>query len=263
MKNLMVGFMLIAMSALYVQQAVAQKESHKDYASMKISECSECHKSEGVAPNHDADWVRGHRLLASKGGANCGQCHAQSFCLDCHQGGGIDPSLSTQNYRRDYVPKSHRTNWLEIHPLKSIDNPQSCYRCHDQKYCSQCHSKFRRTDLQFLSHRQQFSNINLTNVGPQHAIFAQNGTYNTALCQTCHPGGLVPVHIWSSDHAIEARRNLQSCQTCHGDGDVCKTCHSARTGLRVNPHPRNWNSVKSNFRSKSGGRTCIQCHDVY
>ena len=249
---------------MFVQQAVAQKESHKDYAAMKISECNDCHKSEGIAPNHDADWVRGHRLLANKGGGNCAQCHDQAFCLDCHQGGGIDVKLSTMNYQRDYIPKSHRTNWLEIHPIKALDNPQTCTRCHEnQTYCIQCHSKFRQTNLQFLSHRRQFSDIKLSNVGPQHAIFIQNGAYNTALCQTCHPGGLVPTHTWSSDHAIEARRNLQSCQTCHSDGDVCMTCHSARTGLRVNPHPRNWNSISGNLRSKSNGRTCRQCHDSF
>lgn len=247
--------MLLALSALYAQQAVAQKQSHKEYASMKIAECNSCHKSEGVALNHDADWVRGHRVLAGKGEKNCAECHDQAYCLDCHQGGGIDAKLSTNNYRRDYIPKSHRSDWLDIHPLKALDNPQTCTRCHDQKYCSQCHSKFRSTDLEFLSHRRQFRNVSPTNVF--HA------TLNTASCPTCHPNSLVPTHIWASDHAREARRNLQSCQTCHSDGDVCLTCHSARSGLKVNPHPRNWGSIKGNLKDKSGGRSCIRCHDTF
>lgn len=263
MKRLLFGFMLLTMSALYVQQAVAQKESHKDYGSLKIPECNACHKASGITPNHDADWLRGHRLLAGRPNAKCAECHDQSWCLDCHQGGGIDPRLSTQNYKRDYIPKSHRSDWLEIHPLKGLDNPQTCTRCHDQRYCTQCHSRFKPTDLQFQSHRRQFRDIKLKEVGPTHAAFERNGVLNTAACQSCHRGGLVPAHTWSGEHAREARRNLQACQTCHSEGDVCLNCHSARTGLKVNPHPRNWNAVKGNFRDKSNGRSCIKCHDNF
>lgn len=257
MKKGFFSFVILILPVFFVQLAVAQKENHKEYASMAIKECNSCHQSEGVALNHDADWVRGHRVLASRGGANCVQCHDQSYCLDCHSGGGIGADLSTQNYRRDYIPKSHRSDWLEIHPLKALDNPQTCTRCHDQKYCTQCHSKFKATDLQFFSHRRQFSDIQLSNAGPRHEIFT------TAQCPTCHPDSLVPSHKWAGEHAREARRNLQSCQTCHSDGDTCLKCHSARSGLKVNPHPRNWDSIKGNYRDKSNGRSCIRCHDRF
>jgi nitrate/TMAO reductase-like tetraheme cytochrome c subunit len=270
LKKWFFAFMLLAVPAFLGQPAVAQKtteneakkeskkesakESHKEYAGMQIGDCNSCHKGEGIAPTHDADWVRSHRLLANQGEKNCGDCHDQSFCLDCHQGGGIDAKLSTRNYRSDYTPKSHRTDWLEIHPIKALDNPQTCYRCHDKQYCVQCHDKFKPQQLQFLSHRRQFRDIQLKSIGPNHANF------NTSQCQTCHPGGLLPSHKWSADHAVEARRNLQACQSCHSGGDVCLTCHSAQTGLRVSPHPRNWNAVKGNYRDKSNKRTCLKCH---
>ena len=259
MKRLPFVFLLLFLSIMYVHQAVAQKEPHKEYASMKISECNSCHKAEGIALNHDSDWVRGHRVLAARVNAKCAECHDQAWCLDCHQGGGIDPKLSTQNYKRDYVPKSHRSDWLEIHPLKALDNPQICTRCHDQKYCVQCHSRFKTTDLAFDSHRRQFTSINLTSIGPNHGLFKPEQ------CQTCHPGGILPVHQWSAAHGAEARRNLQACQTCHSDGDVCLKCHSARqnAGLRINPHPRNWDAIKGNLRDKSNGRSCIRCHDTF
>ncbi len=262
--------MLLTVPVSVSQLAIAQKandketkkessmESHKDYADMKISDCNGCHKGEGVAPTHGADWLHDHRVLANDGEKNCRACHEQSWCLDCHQGGGIDANLSTKNYRADYSPKSHRSDWLEIHPLKAKDNPQFCTRCHDQKYCSQCHGKFRRTDLEFLSHRRQFSDIQVSSIGPNHA------TFTPAQCQTCHPGGVLPAHQWSAEHAREARRNLQACQACHSDGDVCLKCHSARvnSGLRVSPHPRNWNAVKNNYRDSSNMRTCLRCHDI-
>lgn len=231
--------------------------SHKDFATMELKECANCHKGSGVAPTHGSDQMREHSFLARRAGKNCIDCHNQQFCLDCHKGGGIGADLSISNYLTNYTPKSHRTDFLEIHPLKALDNPQTCTKCHDTKLCIQCHAKFRGEDLKVLSHRKGWSNTRPSALGPLH------GTFNPNQCQTCHPGGLLPKHEWSSDHAREARRNLQSCQTCHSDGDVCMTCHSARTGLRINPHPRDWNSVKNNFRSKSGGRSCIKCHDSY
>jgi hypothetical protein len=233
------------------------KQPHKDYAGLTIQDCTQCHLSAGVAPNHDAGWVRGHRLVAAKSEKNCADCHDQQFCLDCHTGGGIDADLKMNNYRANYIPKSHRTDFRELHPIIALDNPQTCTRCHDSRFCSECHAKFRGQDLMVQSHRRAWSDLSVGSGGPAHS------TFTTAQCQTCHPGGLLPKHVWSRDHAREARRNLQACQTCHSDGEVCMTCHSARRGLLINPHPRNWNSVKDRYRSRSGGRSCIKCHDSY
>lgn len=243
MKKCFFIFMLLALSTFVSHLALAEKatenepqketasqsakESHKDYADMKISECSECHKGEGVAPNHDGDWVRGHRMVASKAGSNCSECHEQSFCLDCHSGGGIDPDLGTRNYQRDYVPKSHRSDFISIHPVKALDNPQSCNRCHEPSYCNSCHSRFPKGSLRIKSHLMAGAN---------------NQTYNVASAQ---------------EHATEARRNLQSCQTCHPDGDACIQCHSSG---KTNPHPRNWGSIKNNYKDRAGTRVCTKCH---
>ena len=225
MRNLLFSLMLILLSCLYVHQAVAQKQSHKEYAEMKLAECNDCHKAEGVAPNHDTDWVRGHRVLASKAVKNCDQCHTQKFCLDCHSGGGTGDDLAVENFGRDYKPKSHRSDWIDVHAIKAADNPQSCNRCHDKKYCNECHSKFPGGNLRIKSHRPLGTN------GQQYSF--NNG-----------------------EHGIEARRNLQSCQTCHPDGDVCIQCH--RSGA-TNPHPRNWRSIKGVYQDRAA-RVCLKCH---
>jgi hypothetical protein len=211
------------------QRSYADKKmSHAEYAKSAIKECNDCHKGEGVAPNHDADFVRGHRVLASKAGNNCSQCHSQAWCLDCHQGGGTGDDLNQSNARRDYEPKSHRSGWLQIHPIKAQDNQQQCYRCHDEKYCSACHNKLPRSGLHslgFVSHRTQTT-----------------GTE------------------WGFAHGSEARKNLQACQTCHEDGSVCKTCHSTTSaaGGGVNPHPRGFKA--SNYKDRSNSKVCLQCH---
>jgi hypothetical protein len=224
-RNLLFSLMLILLSGLYVHQAVAQKQSHKEYAEMKPAECSDCHKAEGVAPNHDADWVRGHRVLASKATKNCEECHAQKFCLDCHAGGGTGDDLAVVNFGRDYKPKSHRSDWIDIHAIKSADNPQSCQRCHDVKYCEQCHSKFPGGNLRIKSHR---------------------------------PLGLSSQQFtWNTNHSTEARRNLQSCQTCHPEGDVCIQCHSSG---KTNPHPRDWRGISGTYRDRAASKVCLKCH---
>lgn len=216
--------LLLALCVLYVQQAFAQKQEHKEYAGAKIAECNECHKSEGIAPNHDSDFVRSHRIMAGKVGSNCAQCHDQAWCLDCHQGGGINSDLTLSNFGRDYKPKSHRSDFVNLHPISARNNPQTCYRCHDQKYCNACHSRFPKGSMRIKSHL---------------------------------PSGAGQSFIWNGEHASEARRNLQSCQSCHPEGDVCLSCHSARSGGMINPHPRSFKG--GNIRSRSD-KTCRVCH---
>lgn len=220
------------MSVMYVQQAVAQKQSHSEYAEMKITECNDCHKGEGVAPNHGMDWLREHRTMSSRAGNNCAQCHKQSFCLDCHSGGGIDANLEKDAARLNYIPKSHRSDFMNLHPIKALDNPQSCKRCHDQKYCNSCHSRYPK-GMRIKSHMTS-GGSGVVAGGPQRQAS----------------------YVWTSEHASEARRNLQSCASCHPDGDVCVTCHSASAG--VSPHPKSWKA--GNFRKRTDSKVCRKCH---
>lgn len=208
------------------QQSFAAKMAHKEYAKTELRECHDCHKSEGIAPNHGADFNREHRVLASRAGNNCKECHQQKWCLDCHQGGGTGDDLAVGNSGRDYKPKSHRSDFISIHPIKAQDNQQQCYRCHDRKYCTACHSRFPKGSLKIKSHNP----------------LGENGQQYVA-------------PDWKADHAVEARRNLQSCQTCHPEGDVCIQCHSQG---KTNPHPRGFKA--GNYRERSSGKVCLKCH---
>jgi hypothetical protein len=222
-KQLPFLFAIVIMSAVAAGYAVAGTD-HRDYATMTIAECNDCHKGEGIAPNHDADFLRGHRLPASKPQKNCADCHDRSYCADCHFGGGIDADPKKQNFGRDYVPRSHRSDFINIHPVKALDNPQTCTRCHDTGFCNECHNRFPKGSLRIKSHLRS---------------------------------GNSQSFIWSSEHATEARRNLQSCQTCHPEGDVCLTCHSAKSGIKINPHPR---SFRGDNLIRRSDRTCRVCH---
>jgi len=249
-------FILVTLLAVFSFAITAWSlTAHKEYAAMNIKDCNACHESSGVTTNHGAMWAKEHRLYAEKHPNNCQDCHQLSFCFDCHTGGSIDANMHSSTSGPDYMPKSHRTDFREIHPIKAREDPRSCSRCHDEKrFCRECHSKFAPDQLAPVSHRKQFSDIKLSAIGPNHSLF------NAAQCPTCHPNSFVPTNQWSAAHAREARRNLSSCQTCHPEGDVCMKCHSAATGLKVNPHPRNWGSAKSRFGRASDSRTCVKCH---
>lgn len=230
-------------------------EDHNAYRTMKIAECTECHRESSVTPNHVGGWNKEHALKASKAGANCATCHDQGFCLDCHKGGGIDADLhASQGRSVNYVPKSHRSDFREIHPIMAMDSPRSCEKCHATKFCQACHEKFQPEEVQFQSHRRGWSDLRTTPVGPAHSSFTE------AQCQTCHPNSVLPSHTWTREHAREARRDLASCQACHADGDTCLKCHSARSGLRVNPHPENWGDISGRLNKAAGQRTCVKCH---
>lgn len=232
MKRTVLILALLGFHLIFLQQRsyADKKMSHTEYATMAIKECNYCHQGEGIVPNHDADFVRGHRVLASSAGSNCSQCHSQAWCLDCHQGGGTGEDLTKGTVGRDYHPKSHRSGWLQIHSIKAQNNQQQCYRCHDQKYCTACHSKLPQSGLKslgFISHRTPASG------------FTSNSQ-------------------WGFEHGREATRNLQACQTCHEDGGTCKVCHSAKIG-GVNPHPRGFKS--GNYKDRSNSKVCLQCHN--
>ncbi|MBI5639723.1 MAG: cytochrome C [Nitrospirae bacterium] len=229
---------------------------HTDYGTtMEIKSCNDCHLVNNVEPNHGSFWVRDHRKFKEKLPSNCNDCHQHSFCLDCHTGGGIDRELHVSNSGVDYMPRSHRTDFREIHPIKALDDPRSCVRCHDsKKFCNECHEKFSRNDLRVISHRRGWSDLDLKLGGPKHSLF------NASQCQTCHPNSILPKHQWSAEHSREARKNLTSCQTCHPDGDVCMKCHSALTGLRISPHPRNWGKISGRLKDAGNNKTCTKCH---
>ena len=205
------------------------KTDHRDFKSNKADECKDCHNGSGVMSNHGAFFVKEHRLLAQKAGSNCADCHQQSFCLDCHKGGGITTDLRKSISRSgELMPSSHRSDFISIHAIKAAGNTQNCYRCHESKSCTDCHTKTQnKGSMKIKSHRK---------------------------------AGTTQIYDdWNTDHAAEARRNLQSCESCHPEADVCVRCHASG---RISPHPKNWKSIKSRYKDVKNGQTCRKCHVI-
>ncbi len=221
--------MSVALLLVFVCLSFARTD-HREYKDMKPGECQGCHSGAGIIANHGAFWLKEHRLFAQKANNNCFDCHQQSFCLDCHKGGGIQPDLrKSLSTRGEYMPQAHRSDFISIHPIKAADDPQSCYRCHQSSFCQDCHSKVNPGSMKIKS----------------HLMTGNSQLYNFTS---------------AADHAAEARRNLQSCEACHPDADVCVQCHKSG---RVNPHPRNWSSISNNYKNASNGKTCAKCHTTF
>ena len=221
-------FLLLLLPAVILATTSFAREDHRAFSDLQFEECAECHIGEGVPPNHGGGWLKEHRISAASPSRNCLECHGMSWCQDCHKGGGIQASLSRSQWKRDIEPESHRSDWISIHPIQAQSNPQRCQRCHEAKFCSDCHGRLNVSSLTIRGHAQSGS----------------TQAYITA---------------FPDQHAAEARRNLASCQSCHPEGNVCLTCHSAKLGLRINPHPRDFKG--SRIQSRSNNRSCRVCHD--
>jgi len=221
--------------------------------------CLECHDGAFVKEvdfpslkTHGPAWSLNHRPFAKGKTYDCASCHEQDLCLECHKSGFADEQGSFENS----MINVHRSDFQVTHPIAARTEPQLCSGCHENKFCVECHEEFAPGDLSLLSHRRGFRDGTFDGL---HILF------NETDCASCHfvNGALsvIPSSTgWSHEHAREARKNLATCQACHPDGDICLTCHSARTGLRVNPHPDGWDDIKGRLKRASDGRTCRKCH---
>jgi hypothetical protein len=182
------------------------KTDHKEYKNSRLDDCKDCHNGAAIVGNHGG--VREHRLLAERASNNCSDCHQQSFCLDCHNGGNVEAYQNKSLSRTgETMPTTHRSDFISIHPLKAKDDPQSCYRCHESRFCSDCHAKTDRGGMRIKDHDP-------ANGNKYFLIRGASASDNAR-------------------HAAEARRNLQSCEGCHPDAVVCTTCHNLSAGAKV------------------------------
>lgn len=261
--------------------SLAMRFSHILHEDHDVRECSQCHirgassiipertvclpchePAEieetvlGPAQTHTPLWIKTHGAESQRADAQCVKCHSLSSCIDCHKGGELGQDLKRRTARLDTMPSTHTSRFRVVHPLKATGgNIQECYTCHSRQQCTDCHQSYRNRfpARELVSHQINWEALIAGEGVPDHEGFSENQ------CQDCHPGGALSRSAWSDGHSREARRNLASCQTCHPQGEACMPCHSAKSGLMVNPHPKNWRSIQGKFRSESP-EVCAKCH---
>lgn len=179
----------------------------------------------GLGDAHGPDFVNHHAQEARQIGATCGACHDQSECVECHQG-VVKPMAF------------HPGNYVLTHAVEAKRGTPDCSACHRaQSFCVGCHERSgigTRGDTQYNS------------VDPARAF---------------HPPGWATAGAGPNRHAIDARRNIASCASCHREND-CLRCHSAELGgVRASPHPADWRgSARCKALDRGNRRMCLRCH---
>jgi hypothetical protein len=221
------------------------------------NDCETCHTNfVSLRPKeHDRTNFAGeHKLFARMQDATCMSCHTEESCQDCHVNQDLTQtslnrmdlvsprgSRLTANDRAQgmALKQVHNLNFRFTHGVAAAAKSSECATCHDtQDFCSACHMAGGNVNqLQFrpLTHQQ--------------AGFATIGVGSG--------GGL---------HAQLARRDIESCASCHdtqGADPTCLTCHLDSDGIR-NTDPRTHQrgfmaDVHGDWHSDPGS-SCFVCH---
>jgi hypothetical protein len=192
-----------------------------------------------------------------------GHMGAVDQCLTCHvpaQEAGL-PMNAISGFPR---PESHRFGgFIEGHRSAAATSPEYCAVCHTESSCTSCHEGQGAPGFHPLNF--------MASHGPE--AFGRSSDCSSchsaeAFCRACHtgvglnsPAGFGGAYhdsesFWIQSHAQAARQDLESCVSCHQQTD-CQACHSARSGLGVNPHGPDFNGSSINEQNKA---MCTLCH---
>jgi c(7)-type cytochrome triheme protein len=219
--------------------------------------CETCHTNFAslIPKDHrSGNYKREHKELVRVGAidVNCSTCHEETFCQQCHDGTslmkfGNDGFMSepTVKFTHRDSPKllnlqmAHDMNYRFTHGIDAKSKSSDCYTCHEREtFCSPCHQAGGNvTENQFKPKWHDDANFTTFGVGSG--------------------GGL---------HAEMARRDIESCTSCHdveGADAVCLTCHVDPDGLKgTNPktHEKGYMSDEHGLWHDTNGAVCYTCH---
>ena len=169
---------------------------------------------------HDAEWIVRHRWIGADRGSLCQSCHRESDCTDCHDG-------------RVRPRGVHPGDFLSTHVSHARRDQPRCASCHTYaRFCLECHSRL--------------------GLAPISAPDVRG-------LRRYHPAP----EAWTRGpnlHAIEARRSLSSCVSCHAESD-CVVCHGSRGlgGAGLSPHPPGFANGCATPLAQNA-RACVTCH---
>ena len=220
--------------------------------------CEACHlKLTGLIPSDHlvANFRREHKKPTRIGAleVECSTCHTQDFCADCHAASssvrfGMGPlvadpsprSSATDSPDKMVLQFAHDLNYRYTHGIDAKSIAADCYSCHNyQQFCVTCHMEGEKL------------------AGPGYVPAWHLGS-GFALAGRGSGGGR---------HAEFARRDLESCITCHdvlGADATCMQCHVDPDGIRgTDPrtHPPGFRSSGEEGEwHNDPGATCYSCH---
>jgi nitrate/TMAO reductase-like tetraheme cytochrome c subunit len=202
----------------------------------------------------------------------CGTCHKDQFCTDCH--GMTMP-------HPDEFKKPKNANDPAGHPVISQQIPAKCVQCHlsvDPNFCDKCHHG---TDIKYTYNPAEPWVTQHPKAVAKVGIKPCTSCHTSAFCSDCHtknqvvpashrqPGWLKPPvptmtqygsqpATASALHSLAAEESTETCAVCHGEGGFnapfCANCHKLQM-----PH----NDEFKKFHSTTGAKNpavCSNCH---
>ena len=219
--------------------------------------CEGCHVDmAALRPReHDrTEFVREHKMAARISTATCASCHTQESCADCHNGSDLlkvsvpgkdlmslrSPRLTANDRGQGMrTAKVHDLNFKFTHGLAVEGKTSDCQTCHNkQTFCATCHAAG--------------GNVNQGKFQPE----------------SHRKSGFVTIGVGSGGgiHAKLARRDIESCASCHdtqGADPACITCHMDSDGIKgtnARTHERGFMAGNHGTWHTDPGATCYVCH---
>jgi hypothetical protein len=134
----------------------------------------------------------------------------------------------------------HELNYRYIHGIDANLKSSECQTCHQvESFCANCH-------------QSELADFSLGGVAPLSHI---NPNFTT-----------LGVGTGGGEHAILARRDIESCTSCHdvqGSDPACITCHLDSDGIKgTNPktHASNFMRDINGDWHQDMGSICYNCH---
>ncbi len=192
---------------------------------------------------HGPTFRRDH-AQAGRDESYCLTCHRRNECVDCH-GGVVKP------------PDIHPSDYVTLHVPDARRNVPDCSSCHRlQTFCIGCHQR---------------TGVASDPSGGQPGVKPNNpfGT-GTGVKQFHPPGwardaaGVVISTPRPQSHAVQAKRNIRTCVSCHRE-ESCLSCHSTdpTRGPNFSPHGPNFGKTsRCRFLAARNQRACLKCHAV-
>jgi hypothetical protein len=229
-----------------------------------------------IPESHAAgDFLLSHGVLANERPVNCATCHDRSTCTTCHGGATHIPDAVLEiptrttdgpagvRVAQEGAGGFHPPNFALSHSAAASSAQLSCTTCHSENTCLECHDGLSSPDFHPLNF--------MASHGPEAygRVSDCASCHNSeAFCRECHLGSgfqgesdlVSPFHdnqaVWILSHPQAARQDLESCVSCHQQND-CLRCHSASSGLRINPHGPDFDAKSISSRNEA---LCTLCH---
>ena len=223
------------------------------------NECESCHESVAkLKPqsHKSSSFILTHKFAAKKLNADCVMCHNENnnSCQDCHDVTNVitedntaanfyqpySPTNFSDKVKKQKITRVHDINYVFTHGIDAKGKTAECTSCHEtQTFCANCHQ----------SKQGDFSLGGITPISHTKPDFMRIGVGS---------GG--------GEHAILARRDIESCAACHdvqGADPTCIKCHLDSDGIQgTNPktHPANFMKDVHGDWHDSDGAVCFNCH---